>query len=184
MKLAFVTGNKGKLAEARVALEPLGIEVEMRDLKPMEIQGDSLEQISLEKARAIRHLIDVPYIVDDGGLFVDALKGFPGVFSAHALKTIGFPGILRLMEGERERAAHFAAVVTYHDGKDFHQFPGRCDGRIGFAPKAKGHGFGFDPIFHATGHDETFAEMSAEAKNALSHRGKALAALVRHLAER
>lgn len=184
MRLLFVTGNKGKLEEARVALEPLGVQVEMRDLKPMEIQGETLEEISLEKSRAIRHLLDEPYIVDDGGLFIDALKGFPGVFSAHALKTIGYPGILRLMEGERDRRAHFAAVVTYFDGEAVHTFPGRCDGSIAHAPRAQGHGFGFDPIFVPEGHQETFAQISAQRKNELSHRGKALAGLVAHLRQR
>jgi XTP/dITP diphosphohydrolase len=181
VKLSFVTGNKGKVEEARAALAPLGIDVEARDLHPVEIQGETLEAIACEKARVLEGRLEAPFIVDDGGLFVHALREFPGVFSAHALKTIGVDGILRLMEGVRDRQAHFAAVVALHDGEAIHLFPGRCDGALLHAPRSSGHGFGFDPIFVPEGHAQTFAEMEATLKNRLSHRGRALAGLVEHL---
>ena len=181
VKLVFVTGNKGKAHEAQTALQPLGIEVEARDLKPVEIQGETLEEIARAKCEALVGKLPAPFIVDDGGLFVHALKDFPGVFSAHALKSIGVPGVLKLMEGVEDRRAHFAAVVGLHDGERVHLFPGRCDGRLLTAPRSKGHGFGFDPIFVPDGETQTFAELPAETKNRLSHRGRALAGLVAHL---
>ena len=181
MRITFVTGNKGKLHEALVALAPLGHEVVAADLHPVEIQGDSLEAISRAKCDVLVGKLAPPFFVDDGGLFVDALKGFPGVFSAHALETIGSAGVLKLMEGVDERRAHFACVVTYHDGSVARSFAGRCDGRIAHAPRSTGHGFGFDPIFVPDGFAQTFGELPAETKNRLSHRGRALAQLVEHL---
>lgn len=181
MKLTFVTGNKGKAHEAATALAPLGIEVVPMDLHPIEIQADRLEDVARAKAEVLVGRLPAPFIVDDGGLFVHALKDFPGVFSAHALKTLGVPGILKLMDGVADRRAHFAAVVALHDGRAVHLFPGRCDGRLVDAPRSEGHGFGFDPIFVPDGHERTFAQLPADVKNAVSHRGRALAALVAHL---
>lgn len=181
LRITFVTGNKGKLHEAQVALEPLGHEVVPADLHPVEIQGETLEEISRAKCEVLRGKLAPPFFVDDGGLFVDALQGFPGVFSAHALKKIGAPGILKLMEGVSDRRAHFACVVTYDDGSALRSFPGRCDGSISHAARSRGHGFGFDPIFVPEGHSQTFAEMDATIKNRISHRGRALAGLVEHL---
>lgn len=181
MRITFVTGNQGKLHEAQTALAPLGHEVVNADLHPIEIQGDTLEEISRAKCDVLIGKLPAPFFVDDGGLFVDALNGFPGVFSAHALKKIGVPGILKLMEGVPDRRAHFACVVSYHDGRTTHSFPGRVDGTLAPAPRSTGHGFGFDPIFIPDGHDRTFAELPADVKNRLSHRGRALAGLVAHL---
>lgn len=181
MRLTFVTGNKGKLHEATEALAPLGVTVVGSDLKPVEIQAESLHEISRAKCEVLVGRLDPPFIVDDGGLFVTALNDFPGVFSAHALKTIGVPGILKLMEGVADRRARFEAVVSYYDGADVRCFHGRCDGALTTAPRAAGHGFGFDPVFVPEGQGKTFAELPAEFKNRFSHRGRALASLVEHL---
>ena len=181
MKLVFVTGNKGKAHEAQTALSPLGIDVEPRDLKPVEIQGDTLEEIARAKCAVLAGKVDGPFLVDDGGLFVHVLKDFPGQYSAFVLKTLGVPGVLKLMEGVEDRRAHFAAVVALHDGTGIHAFAGRCDGRLLAEPRSAGHGFGFDPIFVPEGETKTFAELPAETKNRLSHRGRALAGLVAHL---
>ena len=181
MRITFVTGNKGKLHEAQAALGPLGHEVVNLDLAPVEIQADTLEEIARAKCEVLVGRAPTPFFVDDGGLFVDELKGFPGVFSAHALKRIGVPGILKLMEGVDDRRAHFACVVGYHDGHEIRLFSGRCDGKLASAPRSDGHGFGFDPIFVPDGEARTFAELPAETKNRISHRGRALAQLVAHL---
>ncbi len=180
-RLIFVTGNKGKAHEAAIALKPLGFDVETRDLQPVEIQGETLEEVAHNKAEQLIGRLDAPFLVDDGGLFVEALKGFPGVFSAHALKKIGVPGILRLMEGVTDRRAHFAAVVGYCDGTQVTLFPGRCNGTLTYTPRAAGHGFGFDPIFVPEDDTRTFAEIPSDEKNRISHRGRALASLVEHL---
>lgn len=181
MRITFVTGNEGKLHEARVALSALGHDVVGSPLRPVEIQADTLEEISRAKCEVLEGRLDPPFFVDDGGLFVEALRGFPGVFSAHALKRIGVPGILKLMEGVEDRRAHFACVVSYHDGERVRSFAGRCDGTLAEAPRSTGHGFGFDPIFVPEGERATFAELPAETKNRLSHRGRALAGLAAHL---
>ncbi|HUR68463.1 MAG TPA: RdgB/HAM1 family non-canonical purine NTP pyrophosphatase [Candidatus Thermoplasmatota archaeon] len=181
MRITFVTGNKGKLHEAQTALAPSGHEVVGSDLHPVEIQGETLEEISRAKCDVLVGKLAPPFFVDDGGLFVHALRDFPGVFSAHALKTIGVQGILKLMEGVADRGAHFACVVSYHDGRALRSFSGRCEGALATAPRSSGHGFGFDPIFVPEGHGETFGELDAAVKNAISHRGKALAQLVAHL---
>lgn len=178
VRLTFVTGNKGKLHEATEALKPLGIDVVGSDLKPVEIQAESLHEISRAKCEVLVGRLDPPFIVDDGGLFVAALNGFPGVFSAHALKTLGVPGILKLMEGVEDRRARFEAVVSLYDGREVRSFHGRCDGTLTREPRAAGHGFGFDPIFVPEGQARTFAELPAEYKNRFSHRGRALAGLV------
>ncbi|MFA5860740.1 MAG: non-canonical purine NTP pyrophosphatase [Candidatus Thermoplasmatota archaeon] len=200
MRLTFVTSNKGKLHEAKAALSPLGIDIVGSDLKPIEIQGESLEEISRAKCEVLIGRLEPPFMVDDAGLFVHALRDFPGVFSAHALKTIGVPGILKLMEGVEDRSAHFEAVVTYYDGNTTHSFLGRCGGTLTTAAASGGHGFGFDPIFvpkrgvwgvhppESSGlrewDDQTFAQIPAEVKNHISHRGQALAWLVAHLGGR
>lgn len=181
MRLTFVTSNKGKLHEATEALRPLGIEVVGSDLKPTEIQAESLEEISRAKCEVLIGKLDAPFIVDDGGLFVAALHDFPGVFSAHALKTIGSEGILKLLQGVDDRRAFFRAVITHYDGTELRSFAGKCDGTITTAPRSSGHGFGFDPIFVPEGQTKTFAELPASYKNQFSHRGRALAQLVRHL---
>lgn len=181
MRVAFVTGNKGKLHEAQTALAPLGHEVVPADLHPVEIQAETLEEISRAKCQVLIGKLAPPFFVDDGGLFVDALHGFPGVFSAHTLKRIGVPGILKLMDGVADRRAHFACVVSYYDGAEIRSFVGRCDGALALAPRSEGHGFGFDPIFVPDGFAQTFGELDAETKNRISHRGKALAQLVAHL---
>ena len=190
MTLRFVTGNKGKLHEAQVALAPR--EVVNADLHPVEIQADTLEEIARAKCEVLVGKLPAPFFVDDGGLFVDALRGFPGVFSAHALQKIGVPGLLKLMEGVEDRRAHFACVVGFYDGREIHLFSGRCDGALATAPRSVGHGFGFDPIFVPEGTAQlprelagkTFAEIPSDVKNRISHRGKALAQLVAHLATR
>jgi len=181
--ITFVTSNKGKLHEASTKLAPLGYHVVGADLDPTEIQADSLAEVARAKCEVLVGRLQAPFFVDDGGLFVDHYAGFPGVYSAHALRTIGVDGILRLMRDvpPADRAAYFAAVIGYHDGARVHTFAGRVDGHLATAPHSDGHGFGFDPIFVPAGHDKTFAQLPAETKNTLSHRGMALDALVAHL---
>ena len=175
-----MTGNRGKAAEAASALADVA-RVEHVDVPVLEVQADDLGVVAWHKANALLGRVQEPYFVDDGGLFVDALKGFPGVYSAPTLKTIGADGILRLMQGRADRAARFECVVGYVEHGEVGLFKGRCDGRIAEAPSAGGHGFGFDPIFVPSGETRTFAEIPTAEKNGISHRGKALAGLAAHL---
>lgn len=184
-RIAFVTSNKGKLEEARDRLALVGRDVEQLDLKAVEIQADSLEEVARAKAEWVAARHEGPFFVDDAGLFVDALHGFPGVYSAFALKTIGVDGVLRLMRGVADRGARFEAVIAYREpDHPLALFKGVALGTLADAPRSAGHGFGFDPVFVPAGRSETFAELPTAVKNSLSHRGRALDQLVAHLAAR
>lgn len=175
MRLSVITSNLGKLAEFRSALMPLGYEVVHSTEDCDEVQADTLQEVVTSclyqlKARGLQDLV-----IDDSGLFVHALRGFPGVYSSYVLRTIGMDGLLRLLEGMEDRSAHFECCIgAFIDGDDI-VVHGRCDGTIALRPS--GHqGFGFDPIFVPAGYDRTFAEISITEKNGISHRGKAIQA--------
>jgi XTP/dITP diphosphohydrolase len=179
MKLNFITSNEGKFREAREIASSYGIDVTWLKMKYDEFQGDTLQEIAVKSARALSKVIGEPFFIEDSGLFVEALNGFPGVYSSYVLKTIGNPGILKLMEGIENRRAYFEAVIAFYDGSEIHTFVGRVDGEI--AEEMRGDkGFGYDPIFLYG--EKTFAEMG-EAKNAVSHRRKALENFLRWLSE-
>ncbi len=186
MKIGFATTNPGKLAEAQAKLGPLGHDVVGLEVGIEEIQSDDLAIIARYKAGRIDEEADRPYFVEDAGLFIDALHGFPGVYSAYVHKTVGNEGILRLLAGvpHAERTAHFEAVIAYADPDgDTHVFAGRVDGKI--VHRARGeHGFGFDPVFQPTDGKKTFAELTDQEKNDVSHRARALDVLAAHLADK
>lgn len=184
--LTFVTTNAGKAAELAAQLAPRGIKVVQDKRGYPEIQAGTLREVAEAGAR---HLLasglKPPFLLEDSGLFVSALRGFPGVYSRHALDTIGIPGLLRLLQDvEAEmRAAAFQACLLHVDpsGRS-HAFEGSCPGRI--AERADGTGgFGFDPVFVPRGDDRTFAAMPAADKAAVSHRGRAVAAFLESLDE-
>ena len=181
MRLAFVTSNPGKSEEARKYFEPLGVEVYQLRFPYPEIQADTLEEVAEYGAKWLAERIDGPFFLDDSGLFINALKGFPGVYSAYVYKTLGIDGILKLLEGVDDRSAYFKSVVAYWDG-ELHLFKGRVDGEIIREKRGNG-GFGFDPVFRPSGFDRTFAEMTTEEKNEISHRGRALKAFAEWLKE-
>lgn len=181
--ITFATGNPGKLSEARTLLRPLGYEVAQFDAGYPEIQADTLEDVSRYALQLLQGELSAPFMLEDAGLFVDALDGFPGVYSSYVFDTLGNDGILRLLEGvpADERSARFRAVLGYHDGTRPHLFEGVVEGAI--ATEARGeHGFGFDPIFvPGEGDGRTFGEMVEKEKSELSHRSRALEGLVAYL---
>jgi XTP/dITP diphosphohydrolase len=180
MKLTLVTSNRGKLAEFRSALAPLGIEVEHSEEECDEIQADSLKEVVLSCLAQLKDKGMDDIVIDDSGLFVHALNGFPGVYSSYALKTIGMDGILKLLDGKEDRSAHFECCIGASIGGEEFTVTGRCDGTIALAPS--GHeGFGFDPIFVPSGFYRTFAEISITEKNGISHRGRAIQAFAAEL---
>ena len=181
MRLAFVTSNPGKVEEARKYFEPLGVEVYQLRVEYPEIQADTLEEVAEYGVKWLAERIGEPFFLDDSGLFVEALRGFPGVYSAYVYKTLGYRGILKLLEGETNRRAYFKSVIAYWDG-ELHIFTGRVDGEITTEPRGRG-GFGFDPVFKPDGFAKTFAEMTTEEKNEISHRGRALRAFAEWLKE-
>ena len=184
--ITFVTGNAGKLEELRALLDPLDIAVVPDGRGYPEIQHDELAGVTEAGAGYLAATgVEPPFLLEDSGLFISALKGFPGVYSRHALDTIGLQGILDLLRDvELEaRTATFRSDLCYVDADGTpHHFDGRCKGRIAERTAGDG-GFGFDPLFIPAGEERTFAELPGEAKNDVSHRGAATRAFVAWLSK-
>jgi XTP/dITP diphosphohydrolase len=180
-KVRLITSNLGKLDEFRGALAPLGYEVVHLPLDVAEVQADTLEEVVADCMRQIRAQDVKDFFIDDSGLFVNAFKGFPGVYSAYALRTLGCEGLLKLMDGVVDRSARFECCIGCSlEVREDIVLTERCEGRIIGEMRGRG-GFGFDPIFAAAGMERTFAEMPLEEKNEISHRGKAIKSLARQL---
>ena len=185
-----MTGNKGKLLEAKHVFSPLGFEVEQFKINGevpeiIEPQCDSLEEVANAKIKqGIKLLQSIgkgkdALLVEDSGLFIDVLGGFPGVYSAFILEKIGCAGILKLLENNENRSASFRASSCLWDGQRIHMGNGICNGVI-FDTVCGENGFGYDPIFipsdflgNSTG-EKTFGEVDISIKEKFSHRKKAL----------
>lgn len=181
----FITSNKGKILEAQTRCRPLDIEIIQKNLGYPEIQADSLQEVALYGIQHVQSKVDHPFIIEDSGIFIDALKGFPGVYSAYVFFTIGLDGILHLMRelSVEQRTATFRSVFGYGEPTGNSQlFIGECKGTISLERKGM-QGFGYDPIFIPKGKKLTFAEMQTEEKNHISHRGKSLEKLLRFFKE-
>jgi XTP/dITP diphosphohydrolase len=174
----FATGNVNKFNEARSILSPYGIAVGMLRVKGDEIQSDSLKEIAQTSAINAYKRSHLPIFVEDAGLFIDALSGFPGPYAAYVYKTIHNSGILRLMENVKNRRAKFQSVIAYCDETlcEPECFDGESNGEICLTERRqKGKSaFGFDPIFQPLGSSKSFAEMTIEEKNGFSHRAMAI----------
>ena len=170
--VTFASTNQNKFLEAQAILAPFGISVDFGNISLVELQSDSLEEIAREKAGSAFEQIGKPVIVEDDGLFINALKGFPGQYSSFVFKTIGNEGILKLLEHTTDRSASFRSLIAYHDGRTISVSEGRVEGRIPTVPSQGG--WGYDPIFVPAGSSLTFAELKEE-KNKFSHRWRGLA---------
>jgi XTP/dITP diphosphohydrolase len=174
----FATGNIHKFHEARSILTGLDVAVGMLRLKDTEVQSDSLVEIAQASVLYVFKRCGLPVIVEDAGLFVDALKGFPGPYAAYAYKTLGNRGLLKLMKNVDDRKAQFRSAIAYCDSNSCAPvvFEGEAEGEITVAERVESgkSGFGFDPIFKPDGSAKTFAEMTLEEKNGFSHRAKAV----------
>lgn len=187
-KLVMATNNANKLREAQEILAPLGIEVlSQRDAGANcdpEENGATFAENAMIKAQAVYDAVALPTIADDSGLCVDALGGRPGVYSArYAPEGQHCAKLLDEMKSipAENRAAHFQCSIAFIDG-DIHEIlEAACCGSIGFEAKGT-NGFGYDPVFLYG--NKTLAEMSAEEKNKISHRGAALRELYGFLKER
>ena len=165
----FVSSNKHKYLEAKNILAKNKINLEYTKGALTEIQADSIKEIAAQKVDDAYRRIHKPVIVEDAGLFIDSLNGFPGPFSAYVFKTIGNSGILRLVKSNRK--AWFQSVVAYCDNKyGVVLFDAKVEGRI--SKVSKGKGWGYDPIFIPKGQSKTYAMLTN--KNELSHRYKSL----------
>ena len=183
MKLVLASKNAHKLVEMRDILSQLGVEVVLESEVGVDVDveetGATFEENAFLKARAVMEASGLPAIADDSGLCVDALNGAPGVYSARyggeGLDDTGrYWLLLENMKGQMPRTAKFVSVITccFPNG-DVLTARGECPGTIAFAPQGEG-GFGYDPVFFIPGLKKTFAQLTPEEKNAISHRGKAL----------
>ena len=193
--LVLATRNKGKIVEFRRILDSLapgeidliGVD-QFPDLADVEETGKSFEENALLKARYTAAATGLPSISDDSGLCVDALNGDPGIYSARWAGTHGddHANLEKLLQelrdvGDENRTAHFTCVaaLALPDGR-FHVEEGIFEGRILHEPIGE-QGFGYDPIFAPTGMSISSAQMSAQEKDAISHRGKSLRAIAPHV---
>ena len=115
MEIVFATQNRGKFKEAKEKLERIGVKLLHYDKGYPEIQADSLVDVAIYGARYLSRRIDKPFFLEDAGLFIRSLNGFPGVYSAYVFKRIGCTGILKLMEDKKDRYAEFKSVVVYKE---------------------------------------------------------------------
>jgi XTP/dITP diphosphohydrolase len=173
----FATNNVNKFNEAREVLAENKIAVGMLRIKSLEIQSESLEEIADASVMEAFEKYRLPIVVEDAGLFVDALNGFPGPYAAYVYKTIGNKGLLRLMQRANNRRATFKSVVAYLSAqlRSPMCFEGIAKGEI-IRKERKTHskmGFGFDPIFKPDNSDRTFAQMNVAEKCKVSHRAAA-----------
>jgi XTP/dITP diphosphohydrolase len=169
--VTFVSSNPGKVREVRDVLRPYGVRVRWKRRTLPEPQADRLLEVVEAKLDAVRDLRGY-VLVEDSGLFVPSLGGFPGVYSAHFLKLWKFGPLLELLR-HRDRRAYFQTVAGLQNGRRRWTFVGEVRGRIAPRPAGNG-GFGYDPIFIPRGWDRTFAQAPADAKNAVSHRARAI----------
>lgn len=166
--LFFVSSNYHKYQEAKKILHSFGINLGFLKYDLEEIQSESLEEIASKKAQHAFQKYKKPIIVEDDGLFIDSLHGFPGPYSSYVFKTIGNKGILRLLK--QNRKAKFVSIISFCDDKNSKSFQAKIDGSI--SKTEIGVGWGYDPIFIPKNLNNTFAEL--DNKNELSHRFKAL----------
>lgn len=171
-KIIFVTSNPHKVSEATGILSPLGIEVVQNNCGYPELQDNELSPIAGFGAKWAANKLNCEVMVDDSGIFIETLGGFPGPYSAYIAKTLGNERILKLMEIETNRNASLRCVIGYcRPGEETTVFSGEVKGSI--AKSIRGDlGFGYDPIFEVNG--ITFGEMLDEEKNRISHRYRAL----------
>ena len=166
--LFFVSSNNHKYREAKKILDSFGINLGFLKSTLEEIQSNSLHDIAIAKAQDAFSKFKKPIIIEDDGLFIDSLDGFPGPYSSYVFKTIGNKGILDLIKNNRK--AKFVSIITYCDKTLLESFDGKQNGII--SKTQKGKGWGYDPIFIPNDFKKTFAELNN--KNELSHRYKAL----------
>ena len=169
----FATSNRGKILEARMIFRPFGIRVRPFPGKGVEIQADIVEVAAYSASQAAAKYRR-PLIIEDAGLFVDELEGFPGPFSSYVFKTLGIEGLLALLRDKKSRRASFRSAVAYcRPGAMPKVFEGRVDGTISRTPAGE-NGFGFDPVFVPSGTKKTIGELTLEEKCAVSHRAEAM----------
>ena len=180
--LVFATGNIHKLQEVQGLFKEgfaLSCLKDVNITEEIPETADNLVDNALQKARYVYEKCGIPCFADDTGLEVDALDGAPGVYSARYAgeqkdSKLNMLLLLKNMNGKTNRNARFRTIIAYIDGNaQEHIFEGEIKGKI-IENMAGTNGFGYDPIFVPEGYDKTFAELSSEIKNTISHRARAM----------
>lgn len=190
MKLIIATNNSGKLAEFKRILAPMNIEVSSASeegvfINPEET-GTTFKENAWIKANALYQATGQPSVADDSGLETESLDGAPGIYSARyagegATDEQNIHKLLDDLKDEKNRKARFVSVICYINSKgQAHYATGSCEGEIAYKPIGN-HGFGYDPIFLVG--DKSFAQLTAEEKDGISHRAKAMEEFVSKIGE-
>lgn len=188
-KFVLASANPHKIVEMRTILAPLRIELmavtDFPKLEEVIEDQPTLQGNALKKAVYTAQETGLPAIADDTGLEVEALNGAPGVYSARyagpsASYSDNVEKLLSELEGKKNRKARFRTVIALVNGNEEHLFEGICEGEITEIRQGT-KGFGYDPVFRATGAVKTFAELESYEKNEISHRGRAMQKLIRFL---
>jgi len=188
VRVYLVTSNRHKLNEITKILNEFDINVEPLNLRKLEIQEKDVSRVVEAAARFLSNCTDLrPLLIEDSGLYIEYLKGFPGAFSKYVYETIGLEGVLKLMKNTSNRSAFFktaAACVCRTGSRDeIIVREGIVNGKI--AEEIRGsRGFGYDPIFVPEGYDRTFGEMMEEEKNTISHRARAIKSIANEILRR
>lgn len=185
MKIVFATHNPHKAREIQEMLDGQHQIVSLADLQlhdDIPEPYDTLEANAQGKALYVWQRFGLPVFADDTGLEVDALGGAPGVYSARYAGPDKDPLanmqlLLQQLHQVEDRSARFRTVIAYIDQGKTHYFEGKVEGRIAHTPRGD-QGFGYDPVFEPEGLPQTFAQLSAQQKHAISHRGRAMGLLI------
>ena len=186
--IVFATNNAHKLSEIR---EIMGEEWNIMSLSDINCHeeipetADTLSGNACQKALFVKQRYGYDCFADDTGLIVDALNGAPGVYSARYAgpqhdSAANMSLLLKNMENHDIRTARFTTVIALTEGSEIKMFEGTVEGEITRTPSGA-DGFGYDPVFRPEGYDRTFAEMTADEKNAISHRSRAVTSLIDYM---
>ena len=171
--LHFASNNHNKYVEIQSVLQKYSIDVYFSRTILTEIQSNFLIEIAIQKSRSAFEKTSMPIIVEDDGLFIDELNGFPGQYSSYSFETIGNDGIIKLLINSKTRIAYFKSVIVFYDGNILQSFVGETKGKIAHRPTGKG--WGYDPMFIPDGISLTFGQLHQEnRKEEFSHRTQAL----------
>ena len=170
-ELFFASSNEHKFEEVQRILSNLGVNIKLFKTTLEEIQSNSLNEIAKRKAIDAFTKIQKPILIEDDGLFINSLNGFPGPYSSYAYDTIGNTGIIQLLENTELRDAKFVAIIAYCNGIDeVKLFESSIPGKI--SKEIEKGGWGYDPIFIPDGESKTYANVSNKDK--FSHRSASL----------
>ena len=188
MEILFATGNSNKVSEASRVLAKFGhtisqLEIDGKTLDFSEPQADGIQEIAISKSVQARDFVmgtnfeESPILVEDSGLFINSLNGFPGPYSSFVERKIGLQGILDLLKNKEERVAEYKAIAILSTKNETISSEGICIGNIS-RKIIGGMGFGYDPIFIPDeGDGRTCGQLQPEEKSQISHRMRALKGL-------